>query len=444
MSNGLGSVLTTWADPVGDYHYLTYGGVLRAQRIDLSGALPWGPSGVVVRSALLRQLNQTMAPDGTGGAYVFWQDDRSPGIYGQHITADGRALWAADGIPISLSPVSDPGPPVAVSDGAHGAFVAWSGESGSFSGVSVAHVTSMGVLPSPRDQRVSLSGSSQVDGLRIVSTETGGAILAWRSVEPGAPDRIIAQHIDHAGRPSWSKSGVIVCEAQGTSDHLAIASDLRGGVYLAWIDSRPEFSIYGMHLDRSGQRVQGWSSDGEPICARIPLTSGGTATVGDLQLVTILESAKSVPALVNRFARRDDLQASAMVAWVDDRRGSYNSPFAMLLTPHGPATAPVATPLAPILVNESEYIQASSPEFSLSIGSTGAQTVRLSLQDGSQALMEVFDVSGRKLWSREVGGLGPGAHEVRIGDGERYPSGVYMARLTQGGRSVGSHFAVIH
>jgi len=74
----------------------------------MAGALPWGSNGVVVRDTLLRLFNQTMASDGMGGAYVFWQDDRSPGIYGQHIVADGRALWTTDGIPIALDPGVDP------------------------------------------------------------------------------------------------------------------------------------------------------------------------------------------------------------------------------------------------------------------------------------------------------------------------------------------------
>jgi hypothetical protein len=118
----------------------------------------------------------------------------------------------------------------------------------------------------------------------------------------------------------------------------------------------------------------------------------------------------------------------------------------MLLTPHGPATAPVATPLAPILVNQPEYSRTppGSPVFSLAMGRTGAETLHLSLVDGSPASLELFDLAGRRLWSREVGELGPGDHEVRIGDGARYPSGVYMARLKQGSHAARAHIALIH
>jgi len=207
--------------------------------------------------------------------------------------------------------------------------------------------------------------------------------------------------------------------------------------------------------------VLGWAGDGEPICARMPLTTsaGGTASVSELVLTTVVKSAQgagNLAAISSRFDQhpslRNFLQASAMVVWADDRTrygGSdwtYSSPFAMLLTPHGPATAPVTPSVAPISVNPPANSQApaSAHELSLSMSSASAQTVNLSLEGGSPALLEVFDVGGRRLWSREVGALGVGVHEVRLGDGESYPSGVYMARLTQGSHGVRAHVAVIH
>lgn len=451
-----GSALTTWADPVGDFTHLTPGGVLRAQRVDVTGTLPWGATGVVVRSTMLRAFNQTMAPDGTGGSYIFWQDDRAPGIYGQHIAADGRVLWRTDGIPIALAPMTDLGPPVAASDGSHGAIVAWSGVSRGISGLFATHVTPLGVLPSRRGQLVFCAGSSQVDGLRIAPAEPGEATLAWRASQSGASDRILALRLDRTDWPRWAASAVIVSQAEGTKDHLVLASDHRGGAYLAWIDSRPGFSVYGMHLDRIGDRVTGWSSDGEPICARIPLptSAGGTAEVTDLELTALDADSEPESTLAPGAAwngLKGDHQANAIVVWVDNRTGipidfTYESPFAMLLTPHGPAAAPSATPLAPITVNQPAYSQtpAGSRRLSLSMGSAGAQTVNLSLQDASPALLEVFDVEGRRLWLREVAGLGPGVHEVRVGDGESYPSGVYMARLTQGSHAVRAHVVVVH
>ena len=58
---------------------------------------------------------------------------------------------------------------------------------------------------------------------------------------------------------------------------------------------------------------------------------------------------------------------------------------------------------------------------------------------GGKAAVEV----GRRLASREVGGLGPGAHVVRFATPGRLAPGVYVARLTRAGRSLSARIAVI-
>ncbi|HET9234049.1 MAG TPA: FG-GAP-like repeat-containing protein, partial [Candidatus Eisenbacteria bacterium] len=64
-----------------------------------------------------------------------------------------------------------------------------------------------------------------------------------------------------------------------------------------------------------------------------------------------------------------------------------------------------------------------------------ALTVSFSLQDGQPAWLELYDVSGRRVLTREVGGFGPGVHRVAL-EASTLPSGVYVIRLTQGGHSL--------
>jgi hypothetical protein len=68
--------------------------------------------------------------------------------------------------------------------------------------------------------------------------------------------------------------------------------------------------------------------------------------------------------------------------------------------------------------------------------SVGAGLVTFSLPDASPARLEVLDVSGRQVFSREVGGLGGGEHFVRVSGAEPLAPGVYLVRLTRGGRSL--------
>ena len=142
-----------------------------------------------------------------------------------------------------------------------------------------------------------------------------------------------------------------------------------------------------------------------------------------------------------------------MVVWADDRNKycdicDFTIPnlFAMLLTPHGPATAPLPLVPAPVLVPPSASSRGFSHPSALWLRSepgTGHR-VQLSLLDGSRALLELFDISGRRIWSRELDGLAPGPHELRLGDGAWFPSGIYMARLTQGNHEARVRVALLH
>jgi hypothetical protein len=60
--------------------------------------------------------------------------------------------------------------------------------------------------------------------------------------------------------------------------------------------------------------------------------------------------------------------------------------------------------------------------------------VSFTLPGPAPARLELFDVAGRLVRARDVGELGAGHHEVDLGGGEALPAGLYLVRLTQGGR----------
>jgi hypothetical protein len=80
---------------------------------------------------------------------------------------------------------------------------------------------------------------------------------------------------------------------------------------------------------------------------------------------------------------------------------------------------------------------------------TGAQALRLfmtgpaprtlrvsfTLPTAEAARLVAFDIAGRVVAQREVGSFGAGRHTIDLADG-RVPSGWYLLRLTQGGRTV--------
>lgn len=66
--------------------------------------------------------------------------------------------------------------------------------------------------------------------------------------------------------------------------------------------------------------------------------------------------------------------------------------------------------------------------------SSGDFVCGIALPSAEPARLEVFDLAGRRVMTREVGLLGPGTHRVRLASGRRLPAGVYGVALTQAGR----------
>jgi hypothetical protein len=66
----------------------------------------------------------------------------------------------------------------------------------------------------------------------------------------------------------------------------------------------------------------------------------------------------------------------------------------------------------------------------------------LTLPDAAAARLEVLDVSGRRVFTREVGSLGAGRHALSLG-AAGLRSGVYVIRLSRGGRTLTARAAVV-
>jgi hypothetical protein len=75
--------------------------------------------------------------------------------------------------------------------------------------------------------------------------------------------------------------------------------------------------------------------------------------------------------------------------------------------------------------------------------STADLPVVFSLPSNGPATLEVFDVAGRRIVSRQVRDLGPGQHVVRLGDATAIRSGIYFIRLSSAGRRLTQKTVVI-
>ena len=400
---------------------------LRAQRVDSTGTLRWGPHGVVIRPPGSGSCLPAVMPDGSGGATVIWRDERGPALYAQHLDGSGAALWAMNGVPLTGTLAPGFSRPVAVASGPHDLLVSWFGTTARDSGLFATRVALRGERP-VREPVHLLSAGSGIDSLRMVSTRHGGAVLAWRDTRGSTGEAIFAQRLDVDGRPRWRRGGVPVCTAPGHKDYLTLAADDQDGAFLAWGDTRPAGEVFATHIDREGEPVSGWERDGSPICA--PL-----APVWAVQLVA---------------GREGD----AFVIWTDDRRplgtqGVLKTTRAMRLLAHGPVTAPMPMP---VVARQGALAATSAPLAESRVlalrgiqpnpGLRGSR-VHFALPDASPATLDLFDLAGRRLWTRDVGMLGAGEHVVTLADGAWIPPGVYLARLAQAHRVASARIVIV-
>jgi hypothetical protein len=73
--------------------------------------------------------------------------------------------------------------------------------------------------------------------------------------------------------------------------------------------------------------------------------------------------------------------------------------------------------------------------------SNGSLRVAFALPGNAAATLAVYDVGGRVLARREVGEAGPGVHTMTLVNGA--PAGIYVVRLTQGGKTLSTRLSVV-
>lgn len=425
IPDGEGGLIVAWGRHVGPHRHAPI--ELRIQRMSGDGRRLWGDSGRVVRSASSTYPLHAIAPDGRGGAFVSWTDEREPRLFAQYVTPDGEPLWATNGIPLGSGGSRVLDRPIAVEDGARGAIIAWFGAVDGDTGVFAVRVTRGGGLPW-RAPRLVQRAPGGLDWLQMVPAREGDAILAWRDARVPGQETIHAQRVSHGGRLEWGPRGLPVCDAEGHKDYVALASDDLGGAYLAWGDTRPAGEVFATHLGADGRIWPGWDVNGTPVCPPV-------AGVRAVKLV-------------------GDGEGNAIVVFTDERvptPGTFRSrmTLAARLLAGGPATPIVGRAAVVPGPRGPRHVVDAAPAPSLALRGASPNPgppgglVRFTLPDEALATLELFDVSGRRLWLREVGGLGAGEHAVRLAHEARLPPGVYLLRLARRGESLWSRVAIV-
>lgn len=257
--------------------------------------------GVCIYTGTFEQTEPRIAPDGSGGAFIVWQDEADGySIVAQRIDHYGHLLWPEGGIIVCDESMYQYDPRIC-SDGAGGAIIAW-GDSRNTVGEDEWDIYG---------QRLDSDGVAQwtAGGVGVCTTfgsqwladlvpdGAGGAIIAWEDWSAGTVSDLYLQRIDPGGAKMWGTGGVLVSDIAGSKELPSLLADGAGGAIVAYQEGHVGWDIYAQRIGSDGQLL--WQLGGAPVC---------TAVEGQYE-----------PEITS------DGAGGAVIVWNDYRRGDFRN-----------------------------------------------------------------------------------------------------------------------
>ncbi len=266
-SDGNGGAFVVWLDKRNTVDYDIY-----AQRINSSGALQWGTSGVFVCSIIGNQISPKVKSDNVGGAIVVWEDYRSSklysDVYAQRLNGSGVTQWTTNGVAICTSPFTQNYVGV-TTVGVNGALIAWTdGRSDTVNtSIYAQRIDANGTIAwASNGIKICASTHAQKNS-SLAADRMGGAFIAWDDSTMGDWD-ILSQRIDANGNNLWAVNGIPIGTATGDQKSINNMYDGYGGCIFGFTDGRNGIfnaDIYAHHLDANGNPPGGIIEEANPI-----------------------------------------------------------------------------------------------------------------------------------------------------------------------------------
>jgi hypothetical protein len=309
IPDGTGGAFIAWDDGRSDTSQVFI------QRIDQNGNVMWQQDGIRVADGPYGQSYPHIAPDGQGGVIIVWTQDgpmNCMNIFAQRLDANGAAQWQANGIPL-CDVVGNQHSPHIVSDNVGGGFVSWAdGRLGDENvDIYAQRIANNGaMLWAEQGTPIVRLPGNQVENA-IVKDATGGAVIVWTDSRKQSEDTdIYAQKITPQGNLLWDTNGVAVAATEEYQTHPAVVADDAGGVLVTWQDffrSGDGWNVYAQHIEANSQPT--WEQDGIAVC--------------------IADGHQVGPAIIS------DGSDGAIIVWQDGRTAIYNNLFAQQISSSG-------------------------------------------------------------------------------------------------------------
>lgn len=213
----------------------------------------WVEDGNPICTGAGRQANPCIVPDGAGGAIIVWEDGRSGegDIYAQRVDPYGRLMWRTAGAVVCAEPDWQRHLHM-VPDGAGGAFIAWVDNRLSYSEIYIQRINGSGetlwdeggvaVCPVPAFKYWP----------KLIRDGAGGVFVVWEDMRDGGR-WVIAQRIDRYGERQWDAGGIKVSDARMREGFLRVHSDASDGAIIVWAFSTSVgWLLYAQRIDADG------------------------------------------------------------------------------------------------------------------------------------------------------------------------------------------------
>jgi predicted lipoprotein with Yx(FWY)xxD motif len=248
-----GGAIIVWQD-----HRSGTNADIYTQRVNSEGLTQWAADGVAISTATGNQQFPQLVSDGFGGTIVVWQDARNGTnkIFAQRINSDGAGQWTADGVAIATTANAQTSPHISP-DGSGGAFVAWQDGTDIYA----QRVNGSGAVQWAAEGTPLSTAADTQSFPRIAPDNSGGAIITWADRRSGTDYDLYAQRINSGGTVQWTANGIALSTAaddqsSGTATSPPqILPDGSGGAIITWQDHRNgTWDIYAQGISAGGRQ----------------------------------------------------------------------------------------------------------------------------------------------------------------------------------------------